>query len=263
MNRKIGGPLILLMMVTIFVLGILYGSFLCGRNTIDSRLIYIFAGAIIPILTKFIDRGIFKPNLIIDFDLAPPFCSKTPLAFHYERKKDIMRKIDTQAYFFRIGIYNTGFFQAKACEVFISELKIFIPESKEWENVENFQQVKLKWIPAESNDTYKNIPRMPIKLMCDIGFIIKDYLEEFSVDVNSINLNVKPNVFQLNYQYVIGGYQPRYLEANKEYRFTITVVSENANSKSQTFELFWTGIWKENPKEMLDTKIINIKKIKN
>ena len=64
--------------------------------------------------------------------------------------------------------------------------------------------------------------------------------------------------FYLDFWYGIGGFQPRYLSANKRYRFKIIVGSENAQYVNQRYELFWTGVWKDIPEEMFKEIVIKV-----
>jgi hypothetical protein len=84
-----------------------------------------------------------------------------------------------------------------------------------------------------------NLNPSPIRLLGVIGHIIKKGLTEDAAQC-----------FYLDYLYSIGGYQPQFLSPNTRYRFKIIIVAENATCESQTYELFWTGIWKDDKEEM-------------
>ncbi|MEW6675892.1 MAG: hypothetical protein AB1348_07840 [Nitrospirota bacterium] len=152
----------------------------------------------------------------------------------------------TEAYYFRLGVINIGKSQAKLCEAFIDELQEF--RDGKWNDVDYFQQVNLKWDSGKLENPYIDTNPSPIRRLVIIGHI---YKHRPGLDVDDANK------FHLDYSYLIGGYQPRFLSPNRRYRFNITIAAENAASKSQRFELYWSGVWKDDPEEMF--KEINIK----
>jgi len=229
--------------IFIFILiAVAFFSYFRGNITISDLMNFIgviFLGTIALFQEQF-KRWWFAPKLRIDFRLESPYCSKTPL-YLWMKPQDLPGeiRIDTEAYYFRVGVINFGKSQARLCEVFIAELQEY--RENRWQEIEYFQQVNLKWDTGKSQDAYMHINPSPIRLLSDIGHIVKG------------NKNVPEHIlnrFHLDYLYSIGGYQPQYLDANKKYRFKITVISENAKPVSRHFELFWTGVWKDTPEEM-------------
>jgi len=201
--------------------------------------------AIIALFQEEIKKRWFAPVLKIDFKSNDPFCTKTPYYWR-NRSGDVMKA--TEAYYFRFGVTNIGDSQAKYCEAIIAELQEYT--ANKWQDVEYFQQVNLKWNRGKASDAFVDINPSPVRLLSDIGYIIKE----------PGSTGKQPNdKFYLNLWYGIGGYQPRCLSPKKKYKFEIIVGSENAQYTTQKFELFWSGIWKDNPEEMF--KEIMIKTI--
>lgn len=244
--------------ILIFIVGCVYflGApylFYIGKLS-ASELISILAVVPLSLLAIFqeqLKRWFFAPKLQVIFSLDSPFCSKTPFGFIEEVPMDDGRihKImphPTEAYYFRFGVINTGKSQAKLCEAFIAELQEL--RDGKWIDVEHFQQVNLKWDSGRLEDPYININPSPIKRLVIIGHI---YKHRSGLDFGHA---IK---FHFDFPYLIGGYQPQFLSPNRRYRFNITVVAENADSKSQKFELYWTGGWKDDPEGMF--KKISIK----
>ncbi len=197
----------------------------------------------------------FAPDLQIEFKLEAPFCSKTPFSFGWENHLG-KREYSTEAYYFRIGVKNIGKSQAKYCEVFLADLKEFKVESKKWEGVEYFQQVNLKWDrgkPQEDAFSFADINPSLIRYLSDVGHIykIKNDLDKFNFNSEELKkITEGGRVFSLDFLYGIGGYQSRELHPNKKYKFTITVVSENAIPVSREFDLLWSGKWEDDPNNM-------------
>ncbi len=188
-----------------------------------------------------------SPDLKIDFRLEAPHCLKTP--YHIEWNELSKRyTVSTEAYYFKVEVINLGESQARFCEVFISDLQEY--KDNKWQKNEYFHQVKLKWDGEKSQETYAHINPSPIRFLCLIGHIIKE--SEGLAEEHTKR-------FYLDCLYFIGGYHPTYLSPNKKYRFKIAVVSENAKYVSETFELYWTGVWKDDSSDMF--KEITIKSV--
>jgi len=174
------------------------------------------------------------PRLRIDFKLEAPYCSKTPFYAFFEEET-----LSTEAYYFRIKVINTGKSSAKLCEVIMTEL--LVRDGDSFHEVKYFQKVNLKWDTGKTKDAYITINPSPVGLLCDIGYISKDY---------------ESTLFHLEYLYTIGGHQPKVLAPKAKYRFTIGVISENAEFISKSFEFYWNGLWKDAEEEMFKEIII-------
>lgn len=183
-------------------------------------------------------RWFYAPKLEIQFKLEPPYCSKSPFYIFVENKVTL----STEAYYFRIRVVNRGRSSAKLCEVVMTEL--LVEDGKGFRPVEYSQQVNLRWDTGKTKDAYITLNPSPVGMLCDIGYVSKDY---------------EPTLFHLEYLYKIGGYQPDYLGSRTRYRFTIGIVSENAEFITKRFEFYWSGVWKETNEEMF--KEISIKGI--
>ena len=225
-------------------------------NLITPRDFVTFIGiiplGIIALYQEQLKRWFLAPKLRIDFQLNAPYCSKTPFYITFFKKdregnEVVDKHISTEAYYFRVGIINDGYTQAKFCEVVMSELQGY--EDNQWKGVEYFQQVNLKWDrgkPQEDALQYANINPSPIRILSDIGHIHKQGIKEEDT-----------KKFHLDFLYGIGGYHPKELSPNKKYRLKIAVISENAEFVSRQFEFFWTGVWKDKPEEMFKEIIIS------
>jgi len=215
--------------------------------------------AFVAIFQEEIKRRWFTPELVIEFELNEPFCSKTPFYIEWTDNKRRDRRVSTEAYYFRIGVKNIGNTQARSCEVFLADQKEYI--DGKWKRNKYFQQVRLRWDrgnPQEDVITYTNINPSPIRYLSDIGHIFK--MQEEGLQEDEIpKFKEDCGKFHLEFLYGIGGYQPRQLEPNKKYKIKIIVVSENAKNAAQDFELLWNGEWRDDSKEMF--KQISIKKV--
>ncbi len=197
--------------------------------------------SVIALFQEQFKRRWFAPILKLDFKLEAPYCSKTPFYLRWKDSSGVEHKVATEAYYFRFGVTNKGKSQARLCEVFIADLQEY--KEKTWHGVEYFQQVNLKWDTGKSQDAYMHINPSQIRLLSDIGHIIKSH--------NDLPESVEnTKIFHLDYLYSIGGYQPGFLKPNTKYKFKITVVSENAVAISKTFEFYWNGLWKDSQEEM-------------
>ena len=198
--------------------------------------------AVIPLATialfqEHFKKWFFAPRLNIDFKLEPPYCSKTPFYAFYEKET-----LATEAYYFRIKVTNRGRSSAKLCEAVMTEL--LVEEEGRFHQLKYFQQVNLKWDTGKTKDAYITLNPSPIGILCDIGYISRDY---------------QPTLFHLEYLYKIGGFQPDVLSPKAKYRFTIGIISENAEFISKKFEFYWNGDWRDSEEGMF--KEISIKEI--
>lgn len=184
---------------------------------------------VIALFQEHFKNWFFAPKLKIQFELNPPYCSKTPFYTFAENKVTLA----TEAYYFRIRVVNKGRSSAKLCEVVMAEL--LVEDEGEFRPVKYSQQVNLKWDTGKTKDAYITLNPSPVGMLCDICYISKAY---------------EPTLFHLEYLYKIGGYQPDSLGSQVRYRFTIGVISENANYITKQFEFYWSGIWKDTEEEM-------------
>jgi hypothetical protein len=230
----------------LFIIGCVYflGApflFYQGKLT-TSELISILAVVPLSLLAIFqeqLKRWFFAPKLKIVFSLGQPFCSKTPLNITHSEKSKVTKTITTEAFYFRIGVLNEGKSQAKLCEAFIAELQEF--KSGQWQGIDYFQQVNLKWDCGKPDIPYIDINPSKIRRLVIIGHIFK---QGPGLDID------ETKQFHLDYAYLIGGYQPRYLDAALKYRFNLIIAAENAEAISHRFEFEWSGVWKDKPEEM-------------
>lgn len=229
---------------SLFIIAIIYFItipvlFNQGKITLSDlfSLLGVIPLAAIALFQEHFKRWFFAPKLKIDFELKPPYCSKTPFYAFFKKKT-----LQTEAYYFRIRVINDGKSSARLCEAVITEL--LVEDEGHFHEVKYFQQVNLKWDTGKSKDAYITLNPSPVGILCDIGYISRDY---------------QPNLFNLEYLYKIGGFQPDVLDCRAKYRFTIGVISENAKFISKQFEFYWTGEWKDSEEEMF--KEISIREV--
>jgi hypothetical protein len=206
----------------------------------------LFLGAValfVPYLAEILKRKWFAPKLRIDFVQAAPACRKT----YYGRVHPVFN--------FRFKVTNDGKSQAKRCEALIEGI------SKE-DATGRFQEYKytpvnLLW--GSSYEEYVDIN--PTRLFyCDFFAIPhKDFQaqqEKAGAYVDPIDtepfelgliLNVKVAFFS----------QPKRLPPGK-YRIKIAIYSENSAKKEATFQVSWSGQWKETEEEMFKEVVIEL-----
>jgi hypothetical protein len=187
-----------------------------------------------------IKRFLSSPNLTIIFELKEPICIKCPAIIKREHgvKED-------SAYYFRFKVRNVGKSRAKNCECYIESLNI--ETDNEWITVDNFQPMKLQW-SNRADKEFVDIEANSYGSFCDLVHVCRyDIVERNSSDLFiDYGLGVSLPFSQ----------QTR-LAANRRYKLNVVIYSENAASEKATFEIYFTGKWQDQPKDMF--KEISIK----
>ena len=187
-------------------------------------------------------KYLFAPELIMEFKLEEPFCLKCP-AKVYEPPNTI---IDTEAYYFRFKIKNIGKTQAKNCECFVESLREF--RNGKWEADKTFQPMNLAWSNGRGGkDGLVNINSNSYGVFCDL------------VHIGHLDIVVRksPDLI-LDYGVPVPFSQIKRLSINTRYQLDVVVYAENAELAKSTFEVFFSGKWKDGSKEMFnEISIIN------
>jgi hypothetical protein len=210
--------------------------------------------AIIAFIAIFQDRIrnlITKPKLDIKVDTTSPDCVKTPLKY----KKGV-KQFDSEGYYIRIRILNTGNYQANNVEVFMSELQkkqadgsykkldTFLPMNLTWTNINNI------YFPAISPEMYKHCDLCHIFNPADrknIQYEEPDWIEgDRKKVVISFSTMVRP--LSLSHLAPFGNY-----------RIILIIAASNAKPLKKIIELNVSGQWFDDERKMFSDGIgVNI-----
>lgn len=168
-----------------------------------------------------------SPKLQIEFNLAGPHCLKTPLT-----DQQTSQRVG-DAYYFRFRVKNNGRSQARLCECVIE--KLWQKERNEWVLDKTFQPMNLKWSNSKSTDEFLHInPKMP-GWFCDL--------------VHITNVVEKEKLW-IDYKQPIPHSQRSLLDQGTEYKIAVSVYCENAKEVKKTFEIYWSGVWRDECEHM-------------
>jgi hypothetical protein len=183
------------------------------------------------------------PQLTINFKLEESFCLKCP-AKVLEPPNTI---IDTEAYYFRFKVNNTGRSQAKNCECFVESLRKFV--NGKWEPDKTFQPMNLAWSNGRGGeDGLVDINSNSYGVFCDL------------VHVGHLDIVARrsPDLF-IDYGVPVPFSQIKRLSINTRYQLDVVVYAENAELSKSTFEILFSGNWKDESADMFNE--ISITKI--
>lgn len=215
----------------------------------------LFLGAValfVPYLAEKIKRSYFAPKLNLEFDLNPPDC-------HITRSKgqDLLgNKIDEPHYYFRFRVKNAGHSQAKRCEAVVEDFSI-ADASGEFKKLPN-TPVNLIWGSGYATEFVDINPGR--RFFCDFCNIPSQKLQalEFAagkyvnpIDSEDFELGIILNVKTAFHS------QPNRLPAGK-YRIGVAIYSENGKTIRKTFEISWTGVWKNNEDAMFREAVVRV-----
>jgi hypothetical protein len=223
---------------------------------IGTTLFLGFVALFVPYFSELIKRYYFAPSLIIEFEEKSPDCHKTTCKTWNPQTGEVL--YDEPFYQFRFRVKNEGKSQAKRCETVVQ--KLFIANSAgNFEPYKPYTPVNLNWGSGYGEFVDINPFRT---FFCDLLSIpYRDQQDRFVKAEKYINppettpyeygiiLNVKNIFFS----------QPNRLPKGK-YKVEIIVFSENCTSKKVTFEISWSGNWKDDEQNMFREIVIEQQK---
>jgi hypothetical protein len=157
--------------------------------------------------------------------------------------------LETDAYYFRLKVKNSGNQKAESVEVFAAELSRRLADGT-FKAVTSFLPMNLVWAdihtlfyPAISPHTYKH---------CDLAHIINP---EMRIDV-PLEDNTWPNVSSektiLSFDTFVKPYTKNNLVCPGTYRLKLTVAAANSQPVNNTLEFNVTGDWYDDEQRMLE-----------
>lgn len=196
--------------------------------------LWAFPLVVLALFQEELKKYLYAPQLTVNFKLEEPFCLKCP-AEVLEPPNTI---IDTEAYYFRFKINNIGRTQAKNCECFVESLREFV--KGKWEPDKTFQPMNLAWSNGRGEKNgLVDINSNSYGVFCDL------------VHIGNLDIVIrKSSALFLDYGVSVPFSQTRRLSINKRYQLDIAVYSENAALTKTTFEIFFSGEWKDESQDM-------------
>jgi hypothetical protein len=216
--------------------------------------------AIIAIFQDKIRSWLLRPKLQVFLQVASPDCTKTK--FRYSIQEPIMPSTntasstagilpasnETEAYFFRLRVANTGNQKAENVEVFAAKLTRRLADGT-FKEVDSFLPMNLVWsylnwlfFPAISPGIYK---------YCDLFHVVNPEKRKFIPFEDDTWANVNPNKTILSFDTIAKPYTKNYLVCPGIYHLDLTLAASNSKIVNKTLEINLTGDWFDDEKKML------------
>jgi hypothetical protein len=198
-----------------------------------------------PYVSECIKRWRFSPKLKIEFNEAPPGCHKTRLTG---------QNINEPCYYFRLIVTNIGKSTARNCEAILENLEqANAAGGYSTKTKTRFTPVKLNWGSLQGEYININPSR---RCFCDLLHVpSENYQKQFpGPNVNPRSCSAFPIGILLDVKFHMNS-QPSRLPIGK-YRVEIAIYSENATKVNRTFEIAWSGNWKDQEEDMFKELVI-------
>lgn len=225
-------------------------------NLVIATIFLGFCAILAPYISKWVERNVYAPKLIISFKLAPPFCHRTILR---NTNESPVRK--EPVYFFRFKVENIGKSQARKCEVVLENLWIY-DSSNNPKKYPNFSPVNLNMIPAFLGTQFLMDLNPKRFFYCDIGHIASEkYQREIeSQDQKRPFIDTIPNYSGNDLRFVLDSPIFFYSQPNclipGTYVLQFGIYSENAAYKEAFLSISWSGKWQEQNEDMFREIVI-------
>jgi hypothetical protein len=208
----------------------------------------LFLGAValfVPYLAELLKRHIFAPKLEVAFVPRPPDCHLTT-ARAYDPSGNIKYKEPT--YYLRFRVSNKGKSQARRCEVVFEGIST-ADASNQFRALEQFTPINLIW--GSGYEVYVDInPERTFH--CDLVDVPSQTMQQVLKDngtyvdpqqASPFDIGLHLNVTASFYS------QPNRLPPGT-HRLCLGIYCENAPVVRLTFEITWSGVWKETEQAM-------------
>lgn len=219
---------------------------------IGTTLFLGFVALFVPYFSELIKRYYFAPSIIIEFDEKSPDCHKTICKTWDPQTGEII--YDEPFYQFRFRVKNEGKSQAKKCEVVVQ--KLFLSNSAgNFKPYMPYTPVNLNW--GSGNDKFVDInPQRTF--FCDLLSIPSNSQQKRLVEsgkyINPPETSPYEYGIILNVQNIFFS-QPNRLPKGK-YKVELNVFSENCKLIKASFEISWSGNWKDDENNMFQEIVI-------
>lgn len=236
--RKVLTGITVILSILFFILPFYYlwQGYIQSKDLLN--LLWIIPLTIVALFQDKIKNELFSPAILVEFQLKEPFCLKTIIRHEVNSSVGHCFNFNESAYYFRFRIKNKGLNQAKLTECIAESLSRY--KDSAWVKDDTFQPINLNWSNAKSLDEFLNInPKCP-GWFCDLAHIAENQKKMF-IDYKEPYPNSQLNV----------------IEPNIKHRIKVSVYSENAKPVSKEFEIYWSGQWKNNSREMFKEITIN------
>lgn len=227
---------------------------------IVSTLILAGTALIAPHVYDLIKRKWFAPELEIEFSHEPPYSHKTIRKTPKEAPQQIVVAGTLPevfpVFYCRFGVHNKGKSQAKLCEVVLEELWI-ADSSETFHKDENFSPVNLNWVGFKGQP-YINI-NPDRRVFCDIGHLSSSEYQRYFEISRYASMNEEDQrklKFFLDLHIYYFAQRDSFIPGN--YKIKVGIYSENAKKCEQTFQITWSGVWKDREEEMFRELVIKV-----
>jgi hypothetical protein len=219
---------------------------------IGTTLFLGFVALFVPYFSEVIKRYYFAPSLIIEFNEISPDCHKTKCKTWDTQTGKLL--YDEPFYQFRFRVKNKGKSQAKKCEVVMQKL-FFSDSAGNFRPYTPYTPVNLNWGSGYEEFVDINPHRT---FFCDLLSVPSKEQQERLVKVEKyIN---PPDTPSYEYGIILNAKNIFFSQPNRlpkgKYKVEIAVFSENCKSIKTTFEISWSGNWKDDEQNMFREIVI-------
>ena len=191
-----------------------------------------------PVLTEWLKRRFWAPELSLDFDLRKPDCHTT----QYNVGGVPGVSVPTRpVHIYRFRVHNGGRSQARRCEVVVEGIaKRNAAKELVWHD--KYTPVSLTW--GAGYEQFVDINRDRF-FFCDFLYVLhpdhQDFFKKYGgfqawPNSDEKGLGVEVRVSKRFFS------QPNWLPAG-DYRFKVAVYGDNAPVVRREFDLAWSGVW--------------------
>lgn len=223
---------------------------------IGTALLLCAVALFVPYLAEKLKRSYFAPQLKLEFDLKPPDCHLTRSKGRDQFGRVV---IDEPVYYFRFRVQNKGQSQAHRCEAVIEGMSVADASGK-FQPLQPFTPVNLIWGSGYVGEFVDINPER--RFFCDLCHIPSARLQAIELDAGKyvnpkdsgqfdvgVVLDVKTAFYS----------QPNRLPAGR-YRVIVAIYSENSKTIRKSFQISWTGVWKDSETAMFREAVIELLK---
>jgi hypothetical protein len=213
----------------------------------------VFLGAVAlltPVVGDSMKHWWLRPRLRIDYVPEPPGSHKTRLDVRLSPSQIEKRS----TYYFRFSVTNCGRTQAHRCEAVLEELWFANPEGG-LQRLRTFGSISLIWGAGYDDFVEINPSR---SFYCDF-ITVPDEAAQATFNMFGQYIDLPPNAAP-PCGLVLCTRAAFYSQPNRlspgTYRLKVAVYSENADPVRVSFEVIWSGRWREEEELMMNECVI-------
>lgn len=199
--------------------------------------------ALVAVFQDRIRSWLSRPSLEMTVRTGPPDCVKIPLTYSMTDRRQ-----QTDCYYFRVLVTNTGNEAAQMVEVFVAGVHKQ-DDTGSFQPLKSFLPLNLTW----ANYGQPFFPRISRGLPkhCDVAHIVHPASRRYLAAEDNRRLGVGPNQTLLSLDLIVKPNTLSHLLSAATYRVDLIVGAPNAASKTRCLEIVHSGQWFDDEDRML------------